>query len=126
MTTFCIAFYESYLSTVYVIPATSVSSSVSDVPDSRPRGRRRSRPQIRHLCQERDQILSFTFTFMVKRSVADLDQDPYVFWPTGSASGSANHKYGSGSGSSSGSFHHQAKIERKTLLLFCDFLTFYL
>jgi hypothetical protein len=34
--------------------------------------------------------------------------DPYVFCPPGSVS----HKYGSGSGS----FHHQAKIVRKTLI----------
>jgi hypothetical protein len=38
------------------------------------------------------------------------DPDPYVFWPSGSASGSVSQKYGSGS------FHHQAK------LLFCNFL----
>jgi hypothetical protein len=50
----------------------------------------------------------------VFRSVAD----PYVFTPPGSASGSVCHRYGSGSGS----FNHQAKIIRKTLiLLFCDF-----
>ena len=46
--------------------------------------------------------------------------DPYVFGPYGSAS----HKYVSGSGS----FHHQAKIIRKTLIspvfwLLYDFLT---
>jgi len=40
------------------------------------------------------------------------DPDPYVFGPPGSASGSVIHKYGSGSGF----FHHQAKIERKTLI----------
>jgi hypothetical protein len=40
--------------------------------------------------------------------------DPCVFGPPGSASGSVSHKYGSGSGS--GSFHHQAKIVRKTLV----------
>ncbi len=40
------------------------------------------------------------------------DPDPYVLGPPGSASGSVNHKYGSGSGSSSRSFHHQAKIVR--------------
>jgi hypothetical protein len=48
--------------------------------------------------------------------------DPYVFGPPGS--GSVSHKYGSGSGS----FHHQAKIVRKTLIstvlsLFYDFLS---
>jgi hypothetical protein len=32
--------------------------------------------------------------------------DPYVFGPSGSASGSISHKYGSGSGPDSGSFHH--------------------
>jgi hypothetical protein len=54
----------------------------------------------------------------------DLDlQDPYVFGPPGSASGFISHKYGSGSRSGSGSFHHQAKIVRKTrFLLFFDFL----
>ncbi len=38
------------------------------------------------------------------------DPDPYVFGPPRSASGSGSHKYDSGSGS----FHHQAKILRKT------------
>jgi hypothetical protein len=42
------------------------------------------------------------------------DPDPYVLRPPGSASGSV--KYGSVSGSGSGSFHHQAKIVRKTLI----------
>jgi hypothetical protein len=46
----------------------------------------------------------------LKNSVVDLD--PFVFGPPGSASGSVSHKYGSGSGS----FHHQAKIVRKTLI----------
>ncbi len=56
-----------------------------------------------------------------------VDPDRYVFGPPGSASGSFSHKYGSGSGYGSGSFHHQAKIVRKTLiLLFCDFfMTFF-
>jgi hypothetical protein len=51
-----------------------------------------------------------------KCSVADpephSDPDQYVFGPPGFASVSVGHKYGSGYGS----FHHQAKIERKTLL----------
>jgi hypothetical protein len=34
------------------------------------------------------------------------------YGPPGSASGSVSHKYGSGSGS----FHHQAKIVKKTLI----------
>jgi len=49
------------------------------------------------------------------------------FGHPGSASGSVSHKYGSGSGFGSGSFHHQAKIVRITLIssvmwLLCDFL----
>jgi hypothetical protein len=50
-------------------------------------------------------------------SVVDPDPDlwdPYVFGAPGSASGSVRHKCGSGS--SSGSFHHQTKMERKTLI----------
>ncbi len=47
----------------------------------------------------------------LESSVADPDPyDPYVFGPPGSASGSISQKYGSGS------FYHQAKIARKTLL----------
>ncbi len=42
----------------------------------------------------------------------DRGSDLYVFGPAGSASGSVGHKYGS----VSGSFHHQAKIVRKTLI----------
>jgi hypothetical protein len=50
-------------------------------------------------------------------SVPDLDQnldppDPHVFRPP--RSGSTSQRYGSGSGS--GSFYHQAKIVRKTLI----------
>jgi len=64
-------------------------------------------------------------------SVVDPDPDlwdPYVFGAPGSASGSVRHKYGSGS--SSGSFHHQTKMVRKTListvlLPYCIFMTFY-
>ncbi len=45
-------------------------------------------------------------------SVVDPDPyDPYVFVPPGSP-GSVSHKNGSGSGS----FHHQAKIVRKTII----------
>jgi hypothetical protein len=43
------------------------------------------------------------------------DTDPsdlYVFWPPGSGSGSSSQRYGFGSGS----FYHQAKIVRKTLI----------
>ncbi len=66
-------------------------------------------------------------------SVADPDphpnldtQDPYVLGPPGSASGSINQRSGSESGS--GSFYHQAKIVRKTLIpcvlcLLYDFLS---
>jgi hypothetical protein len=46
-------------------------------------------------------------------SVADPDpQNPYVFGPPGSGSGSISQRYGSGSGS----FYHRAKIVRKTLI----------
>ncbi len=53
-----------------------------------------------------------------------IPEDPYVFGPPGSASGSVNHKYGPGSGS----FLHQTKIVRKTLIstilwLIYDFLS---
>ncbi len=46
--------------------------------------------------------------------------DPHVFWPPGS--GSISQRYGSGS------FHHHAKIVRKTLItsVLWPFLTFYL
>ncbi len=52
-------------------------------------------------------------------SVADpnLDPDPpdpHVFGPPGS--GSISQRYGLGFGSGSGSFYHQAKIIRKTLI----------
>ncbi len=56
-------------------------------------------------------------------SVAEQDpSDPYVFGPPGSGSGSISQKYGSGS------FYHQAKIVRKTLIptalcLLFDFLS---
>ncbi len=59
----------------------------------------------------------------VECSVADPDpSDPYVFGPPGSGIGSSSQRHGSGS------FHHQAKIVRKTLiltvlLLFFDFLS---
>jgi hypothetical protein len=46
--------------------------------------------------------------------VADSDQDPYVFGPPGSGSGSVSRRYGSVSGS--GPFYPQAKIVRKTLI----------
>ncbi len=58
-----------------------------------------------------------------KSSVADPDPlDPYVFGPSGS--GSISQRYGS----KFGSFYHQAKIVRKTLIptvlfLLCDFLS---
>jgi hypothetical protein len=45
--------------------------------------------------------------------IADPDpSDPYVFEPPGSGYGSSNQRYGSGSGS----FYHQAKIVRKTMI----------
>jgi hypothetical protein len=47
-------------------------------------------------------------------STRDADPDPYVFGPRASATVSVNDKYGFGSGF--GSFHHQAKIVRKTLI----------
>ncbi len=58
-------------------------------------------------------------------SVAEPDpSEPYVFGPPGFGSGSISQKYGSGSGS----FCHQAKIVRKTLIptalcLLFDFLS---
>ncbi len=65
-------------------------------------------------------------------SVADSDpnpdpSDPNVFGPPGFRSGSISQRYGSESGS--GSFYHQAKIVRKTLIptvlwLLFDFLVF--
>ncbi len=42
--------------------------------------------------------------------------DPHVSGPSGSGSGSTSQRYGSGYGSRSGSFYHQAKIVRKTLI----------
>jgi hypothetical protein len=69
------------------------------------------------------------FKKMSTGSVTDPDPnpdplDPNVFGTPGSVSGPISHRYGSGSGS----FYHQAKIVRKTLIpTFCDFfLTFYL
>jgi hypothetical protein len=48
-------------------------------------------------------------------SVADPDPpDPHVFGPPGSGSGSISQRYGPVSGS--GSFYHQAKKVRKTLI----------
>jgi hypothetical protein len=59
----------------------------------------------------------------VQCSVADPDPnldpdppDPLVFGPPGSGSGSISQRYGSGSGSEYGSFFHQVKIVRKTLI----------
>jgi hypothetical protein len=50
-------------------------------------------------------------TLPLQSSVADPDpSDPYVFGPPGSLSGSISQRYGSGS------FYHQAKIVRKTLI----------
>jgi hypothetical protein len=42
----------------------------------------------------------------------NLTSDQYVFGPPGSGSGSIRQRYGSGAGS----FYHQAKIVRKTLI----------
>jgi hypothetical protein len=68
---------------------------------------------------------------IVAPSVADSypdPQDPYVFGPPGSRFRIhyCSQMYGSGSGS--GSFYHQAKIVRKTLILQLStfLLTFYL
>jgi hypothetical protein len=61
----------------------------------------------------------------LKTSVAYPDlEDPYVFGPPRSGSGSIRQRYGS----ESGSFYHQAKIIRKTLIptvwfLLYDFLS---
>jgi hypothetical protein len=62
----------------------------------------------------------------VKGRVVDPDTDPpdpHVFGHPGSGSGSITQRYGSGSitqwygsGYGSGSFYHQAKIVRKTLI----------
>jgi len=66
-------------------------------------------------------VQSSDFFYMEKNksgSVADPDsQDPYVFEPPGSGSGSSSTEYGSGS------FYNQAKIVRKTLNNFYDFVT---
>ncbi len=83
----------------------------------------------------RIQVRNFAFSsikrFIVLFSVADpnpdLDPpDPHVFGPPGSGSGSISQRYGSRSGS--GSFYHQAKKVRKTLIptslwLLFDFLS---
>jgi hypothetical protein len=54
---------------------------------------------------------TWKLTHQLVISVADPNpSDPYVFGPPGS--GSISQKYGSGSGS----FYHQAKIVRKTLI----------
>jgi hypothetical protein len=45
----------------------------------------------------------------LSREISAADPDPYVFGPLGSGSVSQRNGYGSGS------FHHQAKIERKNL-----------
>jgi hypothetical protein len=63
--------------------------------------------------------------FIAVLQLADPDpSDSYVFGPPGSRSRSISQRYGSGSGS----FYHQAKIVRKTLiptdlLLLFDFLS---
>ncbi len=86
------------------------------------RGTRRSQLQ-RHQNRE-------IFFFILADSVSDPDAypdpNPYVFGPHGS--GFISHRYGIGSGSGSGSFYHQAKIVRKTLMptvlgLLYDFLS---
>jgi hypothetical protein len=53
--------------------------------------------------------------YSLKNCVPDPNPDPpdpHVFGPPGST----GQRYGSGSGSRSGSFYHQAKIVRKTLI----------
>jgi hypothetical protein len=68
-------------------------------------------------------ILSLIRIFSVYIGVADPDSsDPYVFGPPGSGSGPINQRYGSGSGS----FYHQAKIVRKTLIPTVLWLLFWL
>jgi hypothetical protein len=57
-------------------------------------------------------ILVFPFRF-AKNSVPDPDP-PDVFGPPGS--GPISQRYGYGSSSGSGSFYHQEKIVRKTLI----------
>jgi hypothetical protein len=58
-------------------------------------------------------FFSLEFKTLILKETSSLG-DPYVFGPPGSAS--VSHKYGSDSGSGSGSFHHQAKEIRKTLI----------
>ncbi len=70
--------------------------------------------------------MKWSSDWYISSSVPDPHPDPYIFGPPGSASGSVSHKYGSGSGS----FHHQTKIVRKTLIStilwhFHDFLSLY-
>ncbi len=52
--------------------------------------------------------------FVKKTKCGVADPDPYVFGPPGSGSTSISTRYRSGS--DSGSFYHQAKIVRKTLI----------
>jgi hypothetical protein len=56
--------------------------------------------------------------FLPVGSVADPDPpDPHVFGPPGYGSGCISQRYGSGFDSGSGSFYHQAKLLRTTLIL---------
>jgi hypothetical protein len=64
----------------------------------------------------------FAARCLLKSSVADPDpSDPYFFGPSGS--GSVSQRYGARYGS--GSFYHQAKIVRKTLIPTVLFLIFH-
>jgi hypothetical protein len=66
---------------------------------------------------------AFEFSASVVSSVADPDpQDPYVFGPPESVSGSNSTRYGSGSRSGTASFCNQAKIViLNPTVFFCDF-----
>ncbi len=68
-----------------------------------------------HQALRRDQgaqVLDIILLVLPFTSVAD--PDPHVFGPPGSGFGSISQRYRSGSGS--GSFYHQAKKVRKTLI----------
>ncbi len=61
-------------------------------------------------------LLVWTFkpVLRIRIRIRIRNPDPHVFWPPRSGSGSISQRYGSGS--KSGSFYHQAKIIRKTLI----------
>ncbi len=70
-----------------------------------------------HRSIKSDGLIFCDSVFFGSNSVRDPDTHPdpdlQIFWPPGSASWSVSHKYASGSGS----FHYQAKIGRKTVIL---------